>query len=104
MTQEPLTPDNIPRMRDCGLKTLDELVLLVLAESDAQVAKWGLQNHRPCDWTAILAEEFGELAKELLEYHFGGGDGSKIRAEAIQVATLALKIAEMSPLAPGGDQ
>ena len=25
MTQEPLTPDNIPRMRDCGLKTLDEL-------------------------------------------------------------------------------
>lgn len=43
---------------------------LVAAERDRQRVKWGAQHHCEVEWTAILAEEVGEAAKEALTIHF----------------------------------
>ena len=32
--------------------------------------EWGEQNHNPVEWVAILGEEFGEVSKEAVDYHF----------------------------------
>lgn len=68
-------------------------------ESRRQIAKWGAQRHSPAEWLTILAEEFGELAKEVCELHWAERvtfeSREKLYAEAIQLATLALKVAEM---------
>jgi hypothetical protein len=92
-----------PLWRDRCLATLLEtthvpsLVAEVVAESDRQVAKFGVQRHTPAEWGLIIAEELGELGKELCRAHFDSAPNpSNLRREAIQVATLALKIAEMA--------
>lgn len=38
-----------------------------------QDKKWGVQNHSQMVWLGILAEEFGEAAKEVNELHFRPG-------------------------------
>ncbi|WP_286589676.1 MazG-like family protein [Sphingobacterium sp. N143] len=68
-----------------------------LSECDRQLDKWGVQNHNPLMWHAILGEEFGEVAKEVVEYSF---DVSKIyrlkkmREELIQVAAVAISFVD----------
>jgi len=42
-------------------------ILKVLNERRRQDAKWGEQNHNDYYWLGILAEEFGEAAKALIE-------------------------------------
>jgi NTP pyrophosphatase (non-canonical NTP hydrolase) len=42
-----------------------------------------------------LTEEVGELAEAISEFEYRGGEKENIKKEAIQVATLAAKIAEM---------
>lgn len=62
-------------------------------EREAQDEKWGFpQRNTYCEWSSILAEEMGELAKELNELNFGRGDRARMRAEAIQVAAVAISI------------
>jgi len=39
---------------------------LIDCERHAQDIKWGEQNHDDYKWLAILSEEVGELAKEIL--------------------------------------
>lgn len=39
-------------------------------EREKQDRKWGEQNHDPARYFAILAEEVGEVAKEVVEYTF----------------------------------
>jgi hypothetical protein len=73
-----------------------DIMPLVMAENKAQLDKWGIQNHEICEWLAITAEEFGELSKAIVEYRFGLGLPKEIVKEAIQTATLCLKIAEMA--------
>lgn len=75
-------------------------------ERRRQDAKWGEQNHSPIEWSAILTEEVGEVAKEALELHFAqlqNTDKSEdwyaeklaaYRKEVIQVAAVALAMAE----------
>ena len=65
-------------------------------ENQRQLNKWGVQIHSPFVWLGITLEEFGELAKAINEWWFRGGNINEVRKEAIQVATLALKIAEMA--------
>lgn len=36
-------------------------------ERHRQVTKWGVQSHCDMKWLTILAEEFGEIAKAILE-------------------------------------
>jgi NTP pyrophosphatase (non-canonical NTP hydrolase) len=43
----------------------------VMDERERQEAKWGEQNHEPCKYLAILAEEFGEVSEAVVHLTFG---------------------------------
>ncbi len=68
----------------------------LLDERARQDAKWGIQDHHPFEWLAILGEEKGEADKAALETHFGNGDDeySAYRHELIQVASVAIAAIE----------
>jgi NTP pyrophosphatase (non-canonical NTP hydrolase) len=80
---------------DKQLKTLDDLMDYVSAENNRQINKFGIQEHNSFQWSNILFEEIGELAKAINEFEFFDGDKHEIFKEAIQSATLCLKIAEI---------
>lgn len=61
-----------------------------------QRVKWGVQTHSTWEWFAYTAEELGELSQAICEYEYRGGNPSHIYREAVQVATLAIKIAIMA--------
>lgn len=72
----------------------------ILAERKRQDQKWGYtQENTYCEWASVLAEETGELAKELNELNFGRGDQERMETEAVQVAAVALAILEQSDVA-----
>ena len=64
-------------------------------ENLRQIEKWGIQERTAFEWLGYATEELGSLAKAINEHHYRGGPKEKVIAEAFQVATLALKIAEM---------
>lgn len=75
----------------------------VVNERSRQNEKWGVQDHNPIEWMAILSEEVGEAAKEAVDYHFGAGGFSdldkkelllKYRTEMVQVAAVAIQAIE----------
>jgi hypothetical protein len=70
-------------------KSVQDYVLWQLKqERQRQDMKWGIQNHPPEVWLAILSEEVGELATSLL-------DGVKdTRTEALHVAAVAVAFME----------
>jgi len=83
-------------MKDLCLGTLDhDLYMLILTENANQLDKWGIQDHNPSDWLMFTMEELGELAEAIGDWKFRDGKASNVIKEAIQVATLSLKIAEM---------
>lgn len=70
-------------------------------ERARQDYKWGEQNHAPELWMGILGEEYGELCQAVNETVFNNGPEAKLkggyenmRAEAIQVAAVALAFVE----------
>ena len=63
-------------------------------ERDRQDAKWGVQFHNLTEWATILGEELGEFCQEALRDHFGDRKSPNLRAEAVQVAAVALAIIE----------
>lgn len=85
------------------IAVLDEMFAMLgeaLAEMNRQNRKWGAQrNHNPIEWGAILNEEVGEAAKDIVEGYFTG-DPNKRKAinarlviELIQTAAVALQAA-----------
>jgi NTP pyrophosphatase (non-canonical NTP hydrolase) len=58
---------------------------MVSKEIHRQQEKWGIQNHDPMTWLAILTEEVGEVAKAVLE-----GNSDEYRKELIQVAAVCI--------------
>lgn len=64
-------------------------------ENVRQIEKWGIQKRSIFEWMNYTTEELGSLAKAINEHHYRKGPKEKVIAEAFQVATLALKIAEM---------
>jgi NTP pyrophosphatase (non-canonical NTP hydrolase) len=82
-------------MVDLLLKNKEWLVEQVENENIRQLKKWGVQDRSPFEWLTFLMEEVGELASEISELEYRNGNHREVIAEAIQVATLALKIAEM---------
>ncbi|MCZ7403703.1 MAG: hypothetical protein O8C67_02045 [Candidatus Methanoperedens sp.] len=82
-------------MKDHGLKDFQTLTRLVYSESDRQISKWGIQNRSPFEWLAHTTEELGELARAISENYYRGAPPGEVVKEAIQTATLVLKIAEM---------
>lgn len=68
----------------------------VVNERKRQDAKWDTQNHPQLVWHAIISEEVGELAQELLrtaEYS-RPVDYSLVRAELVQIAASAVAAIE----------
>jgi hypothetical protein len=70
-------------------------------ERRRQDEKWGVQNHFPTTWLAILGEEFGELSEAIVETIFYNGMAARqrggfvnIRREAIHVAAVAVAMVE----------
>lgn len=76
-----------------------EVLHEVHLERIRQDQKWGQQDHTPAHYFAILAEEHGEVAKEVVEYTFGRANTlrarlARIREELIQEAAVAVAMVE----------
>lgn len=70
------------------MNSLAKALNAVVAERIRQEKLWGEQTLPLPAWLAILAEEFGEVAKEVNNYH---GDYSRIREELSHVAAVAVQ-------------
>ena len=81
-------------MKDLCLKRLN-LPEVIYEENIRQIKKWGIQDHEPFEWLMFATEELGETAKAIGEFQYRGGLAEDVVKEAIQTATLMLKIAEM---------
>ena len=80
---------------EIGKVTVPEFESLVLKERITQEAKWGVQNHNPERWLAILVEEVGEFAKAINQCEnywdarlAGNYCDEDIKKELIQVAAV----------------
>jgi NTP pyrophosphatase (non-canonical NTP hydrolase) len=80
---------------DLGLT--DDLWILkkIINEKSTQLGRWGIQRRSAFEWLTYLAEEVGEVAEAITEYEYREGTKEDVVKEAVQVATLALTIAEM---------
>jgi len=76
-------------------KYFDEVLLLVKEENLKQLETWGVQKHSLPMWYLITGEEFGEVAKSILEEEVLGQRKTEIIQECIQTITLLMKIVEM---------
>ncbi len=103
-----LTPGRVAELaqadRDGRLVVLQEgkvrWIKAILDERERQDQKWGFpQENTYGEWGSILAEESGELCKELNDLNFGQGDHGKMETEAVQVAAVALSILENAAVA-----
>ena len=74
----------------------DTIAKKIKEESDRQIMKWGIQIHTLFEWLTYTTEELGELAEAISEYEYRNGNLDNIEKEAIQVATLATKIASIA--------
>ena len=72
----------------------NQIISEVARELQRQIDKWGVQQHQPLIWNAILGEEVGEVSKAILETWFQGKanftNGEEYRQELIQVAAVAI--------------
>jgi len=82
-------------LTDLQFKNLGTLFNKCVIEHENQINKWGIQTHTVFEWLAYATEELGELSNAISEYYYRDGKKSDIVNEAIQTATLCLKIAEM---------
>jgi len=80
---------------DRRFKNFGWIAASIQDENVRQLHKWGIQTHSPFEWLTYTMEELGELAQAISEHEHRNGTKEAIVEEAIQVATLALKIAEM---------
>jgi NTP pyrophosphatase (non-canonical NTP hydrolase) len=81
-------------MKDLCLNN-KQLYDMIGDENERQLNKWGIQDHLPSEWVMFTVEELGELAEAIREWNYRYGDAREVVKEAIQTATLSLKIAEM---------
>lgn len=70
----------------------DDVLGRVRQEMNAQLRKWGQQDHDPFAYLAILVEEVGELAQAALKARFEGGAHHRMQAEALQVAAVGASL------------
>jgi NTP pyrophosphatase (non-canonical NTP hydrolase) len=91
---------------------MKKAVELAVDERLRQNEKWGDQSgNHPFEWMSILMEEVGELAEAVNETCFssphmkpGRGGRDAILREAVQVAAVALAIAEATIKAENGKE
>ena len=83
-------------MKDLCLQNYTERIApLVFRENHRQLDKWGIQDRDPFQWLAFATEELGELAAAISDWHFRASPAGDVVKEAVETATLCLKIAEM---------
>ena len=73
-------------------KAMQDALQEVLVERLRQHAKWGEQNHQDIEWFAVEGEEFGEVARAVVEGYFTAGRQQSehgVRHELIQLAAVA---------------
>lgn len=68
----------------------------VWQERISQNIKWGKQRHPMGDWLKILIEEVGEVAQAMQvgDFSYKESDANDLYKELIQVAAVAIAIAE----------
>jgi len=66
----------------------------ILLERARQDVRFGVANHDLMLWMTILGEEFGELCQAVMHTRYGGSKAGQLRAEAIQVAAVAVSIVQ----------
>lgn len=69
----------------------------VLLERDRQDEQWGVQNHHPAYWLAILGKQVGQLGSAVLDREWWVEKEkatAKVREEAVQVAAVAVALIE----------
>ncbi len=81
--------------KDQQLRNKDILFREINIEHLRQLKKWGVQKHSLFEWLSFTTEELGSLSKAISENQYRNGSRLKVFEEAIQTATLCLKIAEM---------
>ena len=82
-------------MKDLELKD-KRIFKMVRDENKRQIKKWGVQNQHPFEWLAFTVEEIGEMSQAISNYLYNDNSlRTPVVNEAIQSATLCLKIAEM---------
>ena len=79
---------------DIQISTLAVLGMIA-EERERQLDKWGLQHHSNTRWITILAEEFGEAAKEVCDSLENQQDRKEqLVDELVQVAAVATAFIE----------
>jgi hypothetical protein len=73
---------------------IDRVLPLVRRQREKQIEKWGVQEHDPAMWYAILGEEFGEVGKEIAEGRIKDFDVAKYRKECLHTAAVALAMVQ----------
>lgn len=73
---------------------MEAILDAVKQERERQDRLWGEQNHGVMVWLGILAEEFGEVAKEANEIHFNDRHPFDYRNELIQTAAVCIAAIE----------
>jgi NTP pyrophosphatase (non-canonical NTP hydrolase) len=68
------------------MTTRDALLNRIRSERYRQINKFGHQQHPNCYWLSILAEEVGELAKEIVDF----GSTRNIMMELVQIAAVCV--------------
>lgn len=81
--------------QDQCLIDTDWILKKIHTENRRQLRKWGIQIHTAFEWLTYTTEELGELAAAIAEHEYRKGSIKDVIKEAIETATLALKIAEM---------
>lgn len=80
---------------DRAFTDFEALMKMVSEENIRQIEKRNIQACTPEEWIMYLGEEYGELCKAISDHESLRGSAGDVIKEAIQTATLALKIAEM---------
>lgn len=71
----------------------------IVEERDFQNRKWGKQRHSNETWNWIFLEEYGEVARAILEVH-DGMSAAKVESELVQ--TLAVGVAWLEDMLERG--
>lgn len=80
--------------KEAAVATTEAVIDEVRAEVARQLALWGVQDHTPPVYYAILAEEVGGVAKAINDCTFDGGALVAVYGELVQVAAVAVSMLE----------
>ncbi len=82
--------------KDRCLDNMHLLSELLEEEHRRQLKQFGVQEHSLYKWVTCIMEELGELSEAILENDCGAAPLTDVTREALEVATLALKVVEMT--------